>query len=64
MYILLDIGGTNTRIAASKDLETFGEPAIFSTPQKYDEALRAIAEHARGVAGAEKIEKMVQEGIE
>lgn len=59
MYILLDIGGTKTRIAGSKDLETFGEPAIFPTPQKYKEALAAMVEHARAAAGEGKIEKMV-----
>lgn len=39
MYLLFDIGGTRTRIALSEDGETFGDPIIFSTPKKYDEAL-------------------------
>lgn len=37
MYILIDIGGTNTRIARSDDRETFGDPVIFPTPPNFDE---------------------------
>jgi predicted NBD/HSP70 family sugar kinase len=59
MYIVADIGGTKTRVAGSDDLETFGVPVIFPTPQKYEEALAAITEHARATAGSDSIEKMV-----
>lgn len=44
MYLLIDIGGTNTRIAGSLDLEKFSEPLVFPTPQGYDEAMARIAE--------------------
>jgi predicted NBD/HSP70 family sugar kinase len=42
MYIIFDIGGTNTRVAASTDLETFGEPIKFKTPFNYSEGIQAI----------------------
>jgi predicted NBD/HSP70 family sugar kinase len=51
MYILLDIGGTNTRVASSMDLATFREPTIFDTPQGYDEAIAKIAEVASQISG-------------
>ncbi len=43
-YILFDIGGTKTRIAASEDLKSFGEPISFKTPKDFDEAMALIAE--------------------
>ncbi|MEN9413636.1 MAG: hypothetical protein RLZZ342_723 [Candidatus Parcubacteria bacterium] len=51
MYILLDIGGTKTRIAGSVDLNTFSEPLILDTPQGYDEAIARISEAALQVSG-------------
>jgi predicted NBD/HSP70 family sugar kinase len=51
MYILLDIGGTKTRIAGSVDLNTFSEPLILDTPQGYDEAIARIGEAASQVSG-------------
>lgn len=59
MYILVDIGGTKTRVAGSRDLETFDEPAIFPTPQKYAEALTATTEHVHAIAAGEAIEWLV-----
>lgn len=50
MYILIDIGGTNTRVAGSIDLEKFSEPIVFPTPQGYDEAIAKIAEIASQVS--------------
>lgn len=45
MYLLLDIGGTKTRVAATEDdLSKFSEPKIIETPQEYEAALTAIAE--------------------
>ena len=35
MYLLFDIGGTNTRIALSKDGRNINEPVIFPTPQDF-----------------------------
>lgn len=45
MYILLDIGGTNTRVARSDDNETFGEPIIFESPQNFDEWFAQVVKH-------------------
>jgi predicted NBD/HSP70 family sugar kinase len=42
MYVLFDIGGTNTRIAVSEDLHTYGEPIKFKTPKTYREGLGAV----------------------
>lgn len=44
MYILIDIGGTKTRVAGTMDLEKFSEPVIIDTPQGYDEAIAKISE--------------------
>lgn len=56
MYIVADIGGTKTRIAASRDLEKFGEPVIFETPQNYEDGLALISETILKAAGGEPIE--------
>jgi glucokinase len=54
MYALFDIGGTNMRVAVSKDGETFGEPKIIGTPKDFDEGMRTLALLAREAAGEEK----------
>lgn len=51
MYILMDIGGTKTRIAGSVDLQAFSEPVIIPTPQVYDEALARIGETVATISG-------------
>lgn len=62
MYILADIGGTKTRVAASSDLMSFGEPVIIDTPQRYEEGIQALTQTARQLAGSEPIDS-VQIGI-
>ncbi len=42
MYILIDIGGTKTRIAAARAEDSFGEPDVFKTPQDFTEWLAAV----------------------
>ena len=42
MNIVADIGGTRTRVAGSRDLDAFGAPAIFDTPQAYESALKRL----------------------
>ncbi len=42
MHILIDIGGTNTRITSSQNLEGFSEPVVLSTPQNYSEGIQVI----------------------
>lgn len=58
MYIIFDIGGTNTRIAASVDLESFGKPIKFKTPRSYSEGIAAIHAAIREVSGGETISGM------
>src|SRR5665213_1471219 len=53
MYILADIGGTKTRIAASDDLEKFGEPVVRATMQEYDAELDEIVQTAKKLSGGQ-----------
>lgn len=55
MYILFDIGGTNTRIAASTNGKTFGTPIIFKTPKNFSAGVRRFTETAKHVSGGKKI---------
>ena len=55
MYALFDIGGTNMRIAISRDGETLGEPKIVATPKDFDAGMRTLYELARELSGGEKI---------
>lgn len=43
-YILFDIGGTNTRVAVSRDLKTIDNAIKFKTPAKFTEGIMAIHE--------------------
>jgi glucokinase len=47
MYILLDIGGTNMRLATSYDKENLQEEKAFPTPQNFTQAIELIAEYVR-----------------
>lgn len=51
MYVVVDIGGTKTRVAASGDLVSIDEPVIIDTPQSYAEGVARIAGVARAVSG-------------
>lgn len=42
MYILFDIGGTKTRIAASDDLRTYSPAIKFETSLNFEEGIRAM----------------------
>jgi predicted NBD/HSP70 family sugar kinase len=59
MYIVADIGGTNTRITSCKNLEAFGEPSIYDTPHDYDTGIATLIEHAREHAAGEPIDRMM-----
>ncbi len=58
-YILFDIGGTNTRVAVSEDLRSFGEVIKFKTPETFVEGIEKIVQavnditdnEIRGMAG-------------
>lgn len=62
MYLLFDIGGTNIRLAISKDGKTFGNPKIFSTPKSFNDGMRFIKKEALEISGGKKI-KAVAGGI-
>lgn len=49
-YLLFDIGGTNTRVAVSKDLRSFDKPVKFKTPVNFKEGMEKIIEAAEGMA--------------
>jgi predicted NBD/HSP70 family sugar kinase len=41
-YVLLDIGGTKTRVTVSEDLETFSDVDSFKTPVTFEEGVEKI----------------------
>ncbi len=43
-YILFDIGGTNTRVAASNDLETLGKVESFKTPNDFAKGVEKLVQ--------------------
>lgn len=57
MYLLLDIGATNSRIAVSKDgTELNGDPVIIETPSVYETAIEVIYEQVQKMPHADAIE--------
>lgn len=56
MYALFDIGGSKTRVAVSKDLETLvGEPVLFETLPQFDDQMRRVAETVHALTGGETL---------
>ena len=55
MYLLFDIGGTNTRIALSEDAFTFGEPTVLRTPSDFDEGMVRMREVMNTLSGGNPI---------
>ncbi|HSE34931.1 MAG TPA: ROK family protein [Candidatus Paceibacterota bacterium] len=55
-YLLFDIGGTNTRLAISRDKTTFEEPRIFETPKDFDQGMAKIREVSLELAGTDAIQ--------
>ncbi len=51
MYLLFDIGGTNMRIAVSRDGVTFDEPRIVPTPKDFDAGMLALRNLATELLG-------------
>ncbi len=62
MYVLLDIGGTKTRVAISEDLETLGEVRKFDTPKTAKEGVKAITDAVKQMA-AKKAVRGIAGGI-
>ena len=55
MVIVFDIGGTNTRIAYSKDGKTLSEPVIYPTPEHFDAGVSQFVATVKKLSGGEKI---------
>lgn len=55
MYILIDIGGTNTRVTLTEHREAFLPPVVFSTPQDFKEWLHALTEATTDLTHGRKI---------
>ncbi len=58
MYILFDIGGTKTRVAASDDLMTVSDIIKFDTPLTYREGIGAIVNAIESVRKNQQITAM------
>lgn len=58
MFILFDIGGTKTRITRSDDLNSFSNPIIFETSQKYSDGIVKITEVVKQISEGKKIKKI------
>jgi predicted NBD/HSP70 family sugar kinase len=56
MYILFDIGGTNTRVAISDDLEHVLDIVKFKTPPEYEKGMLAIKEAIENIRKGNAIE--------
>jgi len=56
MHILFDIGGTNTRIARTRDMENLDEPIVFNTPEEYEVGFREFVSETWKLASGEKID--------
>ncbi len=54
MYLLFDIGGTNMRIALSRDGATFEEPKIVETPKDFDAGMLVLRNLATELLMGEK----------
>ena len=55
MYIIFDIGGTNTRVASSLDLKSYSEPIKFKTPLSYEEGINLLIQSIKDLANGAKI---------
>lgn len=51
MYLLADIGGTKTRLAASKELLSFSEPVVFATPTEPGAIAEMLMQEAYKLTG-------------
>ena len=55
MYILFDIGGTNTRVALTKDLKKILDVRKFSTPATFAEGVKQITVAAKALLDDHKL---------
>ena len=59
MYLLFDIGGTQTRVGISKMGTTIDASKTVPTPDNFDTGISTIAAITRELSGSEKIERAV-----
>ena len=59
MYILIDIGGTKTRVTITEHREAFLPPVIFPTPQDPHEWLTVVKDAVKTFTSGRKIEGLV-----
>lgn len=59
MYILIDVGGTKTRVTLTEHREAFVAPIVFETPQDFNEWLVALKEAATPLHNGRKISGVV-----
>lgn len=59
MRVLFDIGGTQTRVALTRDGQTLGTPVFVATPKTYAEGIPVIANAIMSIARGEQIEMVV-----
>ncbi len=59
MYLLVDIGGTKTRLAVSRDGKTLSAPAVFKTADDFDRGTAGITEQAGRQTSGEPVEAVV-----
>ncbi len=58
MYILFDIGGTQTRLAVSKERDKLENITIFDTPQSFEEGIDFIAARIHIISKGGKVESV------
>ena len=59
MYLLFDIGATNSRLALSQDYNTFEKPLIFTTPQNFNDWIDRIKKEKDLIGMDRRIQKVV-----
>lgn len=59
MYILIDVGGTKTRVTLTEHREAFLTPIVFETPQEFEEWLVKIQEVSLPLHNGRKINGIV-----
>lgn len=58
MFIVVDIGGTKTRVARSRDLETLDQTVIVATPNDYRSGRDRLIALAQEFGGGERVEAL------
>ncbi len=59
MYILIDVGGTKTRVTLTEHREAFLAPVVFETPMDFNEWLVALKEAATPLHNGRKIADVI-----